>query len=124
MYCKERKKVVKSIEFHLPKMKAILAIKNHLGYTTIDARDFYNKAVAGEYVGKNYEDIEHILYLNTFTETLSIEWEEAPLSEKELQEQEKLKAAEAWRDSLSEEDRAHYDFLLSRIPIAVAVAGG
>lgn len=100
-----------------------MAIKKELGYTTVETRDFYDKAVAGEFTGSLYDDIEHLLYLNTFTETLTIKWEEEPLSKEELEEQEKLKAAEAWRDSLSPEDRVHYELLIANLPQIIAVAG-
>lgn len=123
MHYRERKKVIKNIEFFLPRKKAILMIKRELGYTTIESREFYDKAVAGEFVGELYDDVEHILYLNTFTKVLKIEWEEEPLSKEELEQQEKLKAAEAWRDSLSPEDKAHHDLLIDSVPRLIACAG-
>lgn len=122
MHYRERKKVVKTIEFHKPRKETILFIKRQLGYTTAYAREFYDKTVSGEFVGSDYEDIEHIGYLNTFGDWLTLEFEEAPLSKEELEEQEKLNAAEAWRDSLSPEDRAHHDLLMSRFPICVAAS--
>lgn len=118
----ERERVIKKITSDIPRIEAIVNIRKHITIGLKEAKEFFDKMIGGEYNGVVYKENIDIRILNNYCEWLNVELEEAPLSEQEKLELEKIEAAKAWRDSLSEEDRKHFDLLISRFPIAVAAS--
>lgn len=121
MWYREKKKRITKVEITEDRKLGITAIKEHLGCGTAEALEFYQYLLLNPLKGEDYYDNEHLLSMNIGSdkEVISIEFEEGPLSKEEIEEQQKIEAAEKWRDSLSDEEKGHIVVLARcRIPVA------